>query len=82
MCPLSGFLNLDAQRNHEATQAQVVGTPGSKFQSEEIAKPHRMGFLCGLNEKDELIHEINNHRSFFYLKGLCQVFYKLTFCSQ
>lgn len=32
--PSSSFLNLDAQRNHEAvetTQAQVVDTPGSKL---------------------------------------------------
>lgn len=60
--PLS-FLNLDAQRNHEAmetTQAQVVGTSGSKLQSEEIANPHRMGLLWGLNEMGELIHEVNN----------------------
>lgn len=46
--PTSGFLNVDAWRNLETvetTQAQVVGTPGSKFQSEELANPHRMGLL-------------------------------------
>lgn len=46
--PSLGFLNLDAWKKLEAvgtTQAQMVGTSGSKFQSEETANPHRMGVL-------------------------------------